>query len=181
MAKKSIQKPLIIAIHLIQEENRYNKPHQLVCFDNERAFDRVSHKIIADAFQAFGVPEITISAIWHFTLVGYAYIEIKKNKKGLVITIQTRLGQEDPLSSILFLLALETLNLTLATILNNLMHTTCSPYTSNSRSRLVISAGCFQHTCGISPTSGVCSCMTVIGIFQQEVGLFTAQLLSIQS
>ncbi len=109
MAKKGIQEPSILATHLIQEANRYNKPLQLVSFDIEKAFDRVSHKIIVDSLRSFGIPEITISAIQHFTLVGYAYVEVN-GRKGLVITIQTGSGQGDPLSSILFLMASEPLN-----------------------------------------------------------------------
>ncbi len=123
MAKKGIQEPSILATHLIQEANRYNKPLQLVSFDIEKAFDRVSHKIIVDSLRAFGIPEITISAIQHFTLVGYAYVEVN-GRKGLVITIRTGSGQGDPLSSILFLMASEPLNFTLATNLDNLMYTT---------------------------------------------------------
>ena len=113
MAKKGIQEPSIIATHLIQEADEYNKPLQLVSFDIEKAFDRVSHKIILDSLRAFGVPEITISALQRFTLVGYAYVEVN-GRKGLVITIKTGSGQGDPLSSILFLLATEPLNLTIA-------------------------------------------------------------------
>jgi hypothetical protein len=51
MAKKGIQEPSILATHLIQEANRYNKPLQLVSFDIEKAFDRVSHKIIVDSLR----------------------------------------------------------------------------------------------------------------------------------
>jgi hypothetical protein len=73
----------------------------------------VSHKIILDPLWAFGVPEITISALQCFALVGYAYVEVN-GRKGLVITIKTGSGQGDPLSSILFLLATEPLNLSIA-------------------------------------------------------------------
>ena len=111
MAKKGIQEPSILATHLIQEANRYQKPLQLVSFDIEKAFDRVGHKIILDALRAFGVPEITIEAIQRFTLVGFAYVEVN-GRKGLIITIRTGSGQGDPLSSILFLIATEPLNLT---------------------------------------------------------------------
>ncbi len=72
MANRGIQEPSILATHLIQEANRYDKPLQLISFDIEKAFDRVSHKIILDALRAFGVPEITISALQCFALVGYA-------------------------------------------------------------------------------------------------------------
>ena len=123
MAKKGIQEPSILATHLIQDANRYHKPLQLVSFDIEKAFDRVGHKIILDALRAFGVPEITICAIQRFTLIGFAYVEVN-GKKGLIITIRTGSGQGDPLSSILFLIATEPLNLTLSTNLRRLMYTT---------------------------------------------------------
>jgi len=123
MANRGIQEPSILATHLIQEANRYDKPLQLVSFDIEKAFDRVSHKIILDALRAFGVPEITISALQRFALVGYAYVEVN-GRKGLVITIKTGSGQGDPLSSILFLLATEPLNLSIAQNNRNLMYNT---------------------------------------------------------
>jgi hypothetical protein len=123
MAKKGIQEPSILATHLIQEANRYQKPLQLVSFDIEKAFDRVGHKIILDALRAFGVPEITIEAIQRFTLVGFAYVEVN-GRKGLIITIRTGSGQGDPLSSILFLIATEPLNLTMSTNLRRLMYST---------------------------------------------------------
>jgi hypothetical protein len=83
----------------------------------------VSHKIILDALRAFGVPEITISALQSFALVGYAYVEVN-GRKGLVITIKTGSGQGDPFSSILFLLATKPLNLSIAQNNRNLMYST---------------------------------------------------------
>ncbi len=68
-------------------------------------------------------PEITISALQCFALVGYAYVEVN-GRKGLVITIKTGSGQGDPLSSILFLLAAEPLNLSIAQNNRNLMYNT---------------------------------------------------------
>jgi hypothetical protein len=83
----------------------------------------VSHKIILDKLLAFVVPEITISALQRFALVGYAYVEVN-GRRGLVITIKTGSGQGDPLSSILFLLATEPLNLSIAQNNRNLMYNT---------------------------------------------------------
>jgi hypothetical protein len=79
----------------------------------------VSHKIILDALRAFGVPEITISALQWLALIGYAYVEVN-GRKGLVITIKTGSGQGDPLSSIL--LATEPLNLSISQNNRNLMY-----------------------------------------------------------
>ncbi len=123
IANRGIQEPSILATHLIQEANRYDKALLPISFDIEKAFNRVSHKIILDALRAFGVPEITISALQRFALVGYAYVEVN-GRKGLVITIKTGSGQGDPPSSILFLLATEPLNLSIARNNRNLMYNT---------------------------------------------------------
>jgi hypothetical protein len=38
--------------------------------------------------RAFGIPEITIMAIQHYSLIGFAYVEVN-GKKGLLITVKT--------------------------------------------------------------------------------------------
>jgi exonuclease III len=123
MTQKGIQEPSILATHLIQEANYNNKSLQLVSFDIEKAFDRVSHCSIIQALRAFGVPEITIMAIQFFSLIGFAYVEVN-GKKGILITVRTGSGQGDPISSILFLLATEPLNRALAQNYRHLMYTT---------------------------------------------------------
>ncbi len=55
-----------------------------------------------------------IMAITHYTLVGFAYVKVN-GRVGILITIKTGSGRGDPLSSILFLIAMETLNRILAT------------------------------------------------------------------
>ncbi len=80
MAQKGIQEPSILATHLIQEANYNNKSLQLISFDIEKAFDRVSHCSIIQALRAFGVPEITIMAIQFFSLIGFAYVEVNEKK-----------------------------------------------------------------------------------------------------
>jgi hypothetical protein len=77
--------------------------------------------IIVQALRAFGVPEIMIMAIQHYTLVGYAFVEVN-GRSGILITIKTGSGQGDPLSSILFLFATEPLNRLLATSFPELMY-----------------------------------------------------------
>jgi hypothetical protein len=57
------------------------------------------------------------------TLVGYTNVEVK-GRKGLVITIKMGSGQGDPLSSILYLMATEPLNLSIAQNNRNLMYNT---------------------------------------------------------
>jgi retron-type reverse transcriptase len=123
MAQKGIQEPFILATHLIQEAKYNHKSLQLVSFDIEKAFDRVSHTSIIQALRAFGVPEIMIMAIQHNSLTGFAYVEVN-GKKGLLITVKTGSGQGDPVSSILFLLATEPLNRALAQNYRNLMYKT---------------------------------------------------------
>jgi hypothetical protein len=76
MAQKGIQEPSILATHLIQEANYNRKSLQLISFDIEKAFDRVSHISIIQALRAFGVPEIIVMAIQHYSLIGYAYVEV---------------------------------------------------------------------------------------------------------
>jgi hypothetical protein len=121
MAQKGIQEPSIPATHLIQEANYNNKSLQLISFDIEKAYDRVSHCSIIQALRAFGVPEITIMAIQFFSLIGFAYVEVN-GKKGVLITVGTGSGQGDPISSILFLLATEPLNRALAQNYRHLMN-----------------------------------------------------------
>jgi hypothetical protein len=122
MMQKGIQEPSLLATHLIQDATLYSKPLQLVSFDMEKAFDRVGHAIIIQALRAFGVPEIMVQAISHYTLVGYAYVEVN-GRKGILITIKTGSGQGDPLSSILFLISTEPLNRILCSSFMELMYT----------------------------------------------------------
>ncbi len=60
----------------------------------EKAYDRVGHHIIVQALRAFGVPEIMIMAIQHYTLVSYAFIEVN-GRSGILITVKTGSGQWD--------------------------------------------------------------------------------------
>jgi hypothetical protein len=60
-------------------------------------------------------------AIQHYTLVGYAYVEVN-GRAGILITIKTGSGQGDPLSSILFLIATEPLNKLLASLFPDIMY-----------------------------------------------------------
>ncbi len=62
-------------------------------------------------------------AIQHYTLVGFAYVEVN-GCAGILITIKTGSGQGDPLSSILFLIATEPLCRILATGFRELMYST---------------------------------------------------------
>jgi hypothetical protein len=43
VANRGIQELSILATHLIQEANRYDRPLQLISFHTEKAFNRVSH------------------------------------------------------------------------------------------------------------------------------------------
>jgi hypothetical protein len=63
-----------------------------------------------------------IMAIQHYTLVGYAFVEVN-GRSGILISIKTGSSQGDPLSSILFLIATEPLNRLLASSFPEFMHT----------------------------------------------------------
>jgi hypothetical protein len=73
------------------------------------------------ALSAFGVPEITVMAIQHYTLVEFVYVK-DNGKTGILITIKTGSGQGDPQCSILFLIAIKPLNRLLATAFMELMY-----------------------------------------------------------
>jgi len=74
MPKRGIQEPSLIMTHIIQEANYHKIPVQIISYDIEKAFDRVSHTIIIQMLREFGVPEIIIMAIKHFSLIGYAQV-----------------------------------------------------------------------------------------------------------
>ena len=112
MTNKGIQEPILLATHLLHDANQNNKPLQLVSFDIEKAFDKVSHQVIEQALFAFGIPTITVEAIKRLALVGYARVEVN-GKKGILFQIKTGSGQGDPLLALLFLFASEPLNLAL--------------------------------------------------------------------
>jgi hypothetical protein len=87
-----------------------NRELHLVSSDMEKAFQkRVGHHIILKALRCFGVHEIMIMAIQHYTLMGFPYVEVNGHI-GTLITIKMGSGQGDHLSSNLFLMATETLN-----------------------------------------------------------------------
>jgi len=110
MRQKGIQEPSIIITHLIQDANSTMAPLQLVSFDIEKAFDRVSHSVILQSLRSFHFPEIYTSAIQNYTLSGTAAVEVN-GQIGNTINILRGSGQGDPLSSSLFLLASEPINL----------------------------------------------------------------------
>ena len=100
-----------------------NSSLQLVSFDIEKAFDRIGHAVIIQALRLFGVPERTILALTNLTLTGMARVEVN-GKQGILITIKTGSGQGDPLSSILFLIGSEPLNMIIASKFLEIMYKT---------------------------------------------------------
>ncbi|PVE26806.1 hypothetical protein DC007_14785, partial [Enterococcus faecalis] len=80
MPNRGIQEPILLASHFIQDANKTGKPLQMVSLDMEKAFDKVSHTVIEQALQAFGIPRITIDAIKRLALVGYARVEVNGRK-----------------------------------------------------------------------------------------------------
>jgi len=106
MPKRGIQEPTLMITHAIQDANKNNKPLQIISYDIEKAFDRVSHKLIVQALREFGIPEIMIMAIQKYTLVGYVQIEVN-GRMGRMFVIKIGSGQGDPLSAIIYILATE--------------------------------------------------------------------------
>jgi len=51
-------------------------PVQILSYDIENAFAKVSHKIITQSLRAFGIPELIIQALQQYTLIGYAKVEV---------------------------------------------------------------------------------------------------------
>ena len=123
MKEKGIQEPSLIATHIIQEAEKSGNPVQLISHDVEKAFDKVSHTVIKQALEAFGIPHILVQAVTQLALVGYAQVEVNGQRSG-TFTIKIGSGQGDPLSSILFLISTEPLNLVLTTNFSHLFHKT---------------------------------------------------------
>jgi len=110
MKQKGIQEPSLIMTHLIQDANRRQLPLQLISFDIEKAFDRVSHEVIIQALRCFGFPEIFTHVIQEYTLQVFAMVEVNSSI-GNPFSILRGSGQGDPMSSSLFLIATEPINL----------------------------------------------------------------------
>jgi len=121
MPKRGIQEPSLLMTHIIQEANYHNTAVQIISYDIEKAFDRVSHKIIVQALREFGIPEIMIMAIRHFSLIGYAQVEIN-GKLGTAFVIRIGSGQGDPLSAILYIIATEPGNLAIIQNTKNIQY-----------------------------------------------------------
>jgi len=121
MKQKGIQEPSLIMTHLIQDATTHNKPLQLISFDIEKAFDRISHEVIIQALRAFGFPEEYVQGVQYYTLMGFAYVEVN-GRKGVLITIKTGSGQGDPMSSSLFDVGSEPLCLVLTIIMQAILY-----------------------------------------------------------
>jgi hypothetical protein len=87
----------------------------------ETAFEIVFHHIIVQALHAYAVPKIMIMAIQHYTLVGFAYVEVNGGAYFL-ITIKSGNSQGDPLSSIPFLIAMKPLDRLLVSLLPEIIY-----------------------------------------------------------
>ena len=68
MAQKGIQEPSTLVTNLIHDANKHDNPLQLISFDIEKAFDKVSHQVILQALTEFGFPIIYIEAIKEYIL-----------------------------------------------------------------------------------------------------------------
>jgi hypothetical protein len=78
-------------LHLIQDANLHNKPLQLISFDIEKAFDKISHTVITQSLEEFGFPREYVEAVKNYTLPGEAYVEVN-GKKSQQIEIKMGAG-----------------------------------------------------------------------------------------
>jgi len=115
MPGKGIQEPSLAMLQIIQEANINKIPVQILSYDIENAFAKVSHTIILQSLRAFGVPEIIINFLKEYALIGYAKVEVN-GKTGFLFLIKTGSGQGDPLSAVLYIIATEPCNRALAKI-----------------------------------------------------------------
>ena len=119
MRGRGVQEPSLIATHIIQEAEKHNIPVQLISLDIEKAFDKVLHTVIKQSPTAFGLPQ----AITNLALIGFAQVEVKK-QKSLVFKIGIGSGQGTPFSSPIFLIATEPLNLALTKLFSHIQYAT---------------------------------------------------------
>jgi len=97
------------SVHLIQQAMECGDDESIALFfDQEKAFDRISHRYIQDVLQRMRCGDRFLS--WVTTLYGKAHCKVKV-AGGLTgkIEIQTGVRQGDPLSPMLYVLALEPL------------------------------------------------------------------------
>lgn len=122
MKNRGIQQPLLIANQTIQTANTEKHALQIISFDIEKAFDKTSHQIILQALNKFGFPQIIIDSINSFALSGLGKVEVN-GKLSIEFKIKTGSGQGDPISSILFLISSEPLNVCMNQIHQNKFYT----------------------------------------------------------
>ena len=84
--QKGIQEPIFLASQVIQDANRRSKALQLISFDINKAFDKVSHTVIKQAMAMFGIPTIAIQAVERLALYGFARVEVNGQKGTLFST-----------------------------------------------------------------------------------------------
>jgi len=120
MPGKGIQEPSLAMLQIIQEANVNKLPVQILSYDIENAFAKVSHAIILQSLRAFGVPEIIINFLKEYALIGYAKVEVN-GKTGFLFLIKTGSGQGDPLSAVLYIIATEPCNRALARITERML------------------------------------------------------------
>jgi len=121
MPTKGIQEPTLVMAHVVQEAAESGQPVQILSYDIENAFSKVSHTIITQSLRSFGIPEILISALEQYTLIGYAKVEVN-GKTGVIFIIKTGSGQGDPLSAVLYLIATEPCNRALIKHCENILY-----------------------------------------------------------
>ena len=81
--------PLSPVIFFTQQINKLVYP---ISLDVEKAFDKVLHTAIKQSLAAFCLLQIAVQAITNLALVGFAQVEVNK-QKSLVFKIEVRSGQ----------------------------------------------------------------------------------------
>jgi hypothetical protein len=128
IAGEGIQKPSLLATHLIKDAQKSDRPLQLISLDPKKVFDQTSHYIIIQAHRAFRVPEKLIQAFQNYIRLGYAKLEVN-GQNDILITIKTGSGQGDLLSSIIFHSGSEPLKKQIVTKFLEIMYVTSEEVT----------------------------------------------------
>ena len=156
--------PLSPVIFFTQQINKLVYP---ISLDVEKAFDQVSHTAIKQSLAAFGLPQIAVQAITNLALVGFAQVEVNK-QKSLVFKIEVGSGQGDPFSSPIFLIATEPLNLALVKLFSHIRYTTRQGIPTDPSIYADDNLTCYQlqRAADLTPVQGVYAEYTAVSGLQ---------------
>ena len=164
--------PLSPVIFFTQQINKLIYP---ISLDVEKAFDKVSHTAIKQSLAAFCLLQIAVQAITNLALVGFAQVEVNK-QKSLVFKIEVGSGQGDPFSSPIFLIATEPLNLALVKLFSHIRYTTRQGIPTDPSIYADDNLTCYQlqRAADLTPVQGVYAEYTAVSGLQINVTKSTA-------